>query len=405
MDILEKFIRKVAYKFPKGYPDINNPEDKALLFELLEFDNLLQEGSLVSNTKKAIQKLIKDHSGFFDTQNDNYRISNLKKIKSEEFVEKIKQSFPEVKNIQVIGPGEGKNTKNSTPKGSSKYNMYQFDTEDGEVIMILSGGMAANKGQQFEDRIYIGLRDAVGYPMEDVTDPIIKQILQELNINPETLQDGAVEQTGGKDTKRPLDLEKGPEDSGKVIADVAIEADKPYYLSIKDKTGDNIYNGGNVSSITFNSEKDRIILDKNTFDADRTKVKLFDIFKVDPEKIVTGLNNYINKSGPEEIFQEVNFDKTEVSKMIGSAVDYGYYYVRQADGDSVKIIPILTPEATYKLIGTPTSVKVRYPSVKTKTTGIIIELENSSAGFTKVLIEIRNAQGGIDRPSIKAKIL
>ena len=36
MDVLEKFIRKVAYKFPKGYPDINNPEDKALLFTLLE---------------------------------------------------------------------------------------------------------------------------------------------------------------------------------------------------------------------------------------------------------------------------------------------------------------------------------------------------------------------------------
>ena len=46
MDILEKFIRKVAYKFPKGYPDINNPEDRALLFELLGFDQLLTEKKL-----------------------------------------------------------------------------------------------------------------------------------------------------------------------------------------------------------------------------------------------------------------------------------------------------------------------------------------------------------------------
>ena len=36
MDILEKFIRKVAYKFPKGYPDINNPEDKALLESIVQ---------------------------------------------------------------------------------------------------------------------------------------------------------------------------------------------------------------------------------------------------------------------------------------------------------------------------------------------------------------------------------
>ena len=36
MDILEQFIRDVAYKFPKGYPDMNDPKDKAMLFELAE---------------------------------------------------------------------------------------------------------------------------------------------------------------------------------------------------------------------------------------------------------------------------------------------------------------------------------------------------------------------------------
>jgi len=46
MDILEKFIRKVAYKFPKGYPDINNEQDILLLeslFENLGFDLELTE--------------------------------------------------------------------------------------------------------------------------------------------------------------------------------------------------------------------------------------------------------------------------------------------------------------------------------------------------------------------------
>jgi len=46
MDILEKFIRQVSYKFPKGYPDINNPEDKALLFELLGVEQFLAETTL-----------------------------------------------------------------------------------------------------------------------------------------------------------------------------------------------------------------------------------------------------------------------------------------------------------------------------------------------------------------------
>jgi len=47
MDAIEEFLHKVSYKFPKGYPDINDPKDKALLFELIKeqtdsFDTLIQ---------------------------------------------------------------------------------------------------------------------------------------------------------------------------------------------------------------------------------------------------------------------------------------------------------------------------------------------------------------------------
>jgi len=36
MDIVEKFIRQISYKFPKGYPDMNNEQDVVLLNSLLE---------------------------------------------------------------------------------------------------------------------------------------------------------------------------------------------------------------------------------------------------------------------------------------------------------------------------------------------------------------------------------
>ena len=36
MDIVEKFIRQISYKFPKGYIDINNEQDVILLNSLLE---------------------------------------------------------------------------------------------------------------------------------------------------------------------------------------------------------------------------------------------------------------------------------------------------------------------------------------------------------------------------------
>jgi len=61
MDILDKFLNKVAYKFPKGYPDMNSPEDVLLLKTLLESYtkeevSLIKEGSKVYDTtiKKAL---------------------------------------------------------------------------------------------------------------------------------------------------------------------------------------------------------------------------------------------------------------------------------------------------------------------------------------------------------------
>lgn len=41
MDVLDKFLRKVSYKFPKGYPDINDEQDMLMLEGMLK--NLLGE--------------------------------------------------------------------------------------------------------------------------------------------------------------------------------------------------------------------------------------------------------------------------------------------------------------------------------------------------------------------------
>jgi hypothetical protein len=36
MDVLDKFLRKVSYKFPKGYPDINDAQDMLMLEGILK---------------------------------------------------------------------------------------------------------------------------------------------------------------------------------------------------------------------------------------------------------------------------------------------------------------------------------------------------------------------------------
>ena len=49
MDPITKFLHNISYKFPKGYPDMNDPKDKDMLFniinEVFEGKTLLNEGS------------------------------------------------------------------------------------------------------------------------------------------------------------------------------------------------------------------------------------------------------------------------------------------------------------------------------------------------------------------------
>ena len=51
MDVLDKFLNSVSYKFPKGYPDINDPQDMEMLKSLMEEytgeKQVLKEGSEV----------------------------------------------------------------------------------------------------------------------------------------------------------------------------------------------------------------------------------------------------------------------------------------------------------------------------------------------------------------------
>ena len=56
MDPITKYLHRIAYKFPKGYPDVNNPEEKAMLISLVE-----QQLSLFSDEELAA--MIKKDTG------------------------------------------------------------------------------------------------------------------------------------------------------------------------------------------------------------------------------------------------------------------------------------------------------------------------------------------------------
>ena len=53
MDALERYINRVAYKFPKGYPDVNDPKDMEMLMEmvnsLLEVEEEEEKSKITKN--------------------------------------------------------------------------------------------------------------------------------------------------------------------------------------------------------------------------------------------------------------------------------------------------------------------------------------------------------------------
>ena len=120
MDALDLFFKKFSYKFDKGYPDMNNEQDILLLESLLGFS--LEEGA---KEKKAVQKIIDANPGKFDTMANDFRIANVAKVSSDEFVDAIKTAYGADVEVEVTPPRTGDNK-------SGKFNMYTFN-DDGNI--------------------------------------------------------------------------------------------------------------------------------------------------------------------------------------------------------------------------------------------------------------------------------
>lgn len=66
MDVIEKFLHSISYKFPKGYPDINNPQDVTLLEnELSKLGISLTELNAPDHWKQRV----KERSNILDIEN------------------------------------------------------------------------------------------------------------------------------------------------------------------------------------------------------------------------------------------------------------------------------------------------------------------------------------------------
>jgi len=395
MNIFEQFLNKISHKFPKGYPDMNNEQDisllESLVSEVLGEDIKLNEGTIKQNTVSAIQSIINSKWGKqynFKTQSEWFRLGNLDKIPSDQFLKIIKDVFGNPK-VSVLKPKEGENP-------SSKFNMYLFNTSDGPVKIVLSGG--ANVGEKYEQDFVSRLKANAGSNINDIDDPDVKKLFTTLKINPSKLSPDDISFAGTTDTKRSLSFE-GPQNIGPKIADIIIKPD--YYISLKNISGGTFYNGGTIPFIIEKNGK--AVYEPSKFDTKPMMAAIFKAFQIDPKKVAQGVNEYIVGSGKiPNSFISVSGDTNALRNLIASGYGYGYWYVREKKND-IFIYNINTAKDAYNLVGDIKDISIKYPNAGTKSLTLKLTAESPILGQVNYLIEIRNTQGKLLPLDLKMK--
>jgi predicted transcriptional regulator len=203
MDVFDKFFKKYSYKFPKGYPDMKNEQDVLLLenilYNLLEERITLYEASEV-DAKKAIEilknKLNLTDSDFTKESSVRYKIL-VPRSERYNYVEKI---------TKLPGFKYNPNAKGSSI-GAIEYNGISFLLKPSN----LQG--RASAGTENEDVI---VNEINNYIYEGAKNIVFKSPNKTLKIN---------------NVKEAVAV--GYDVSGGKKADIIINADKNYPISIK----------------------------------------------------------------------------------------------------------------------------------------------------------------------------
>ena len=155
MDIFDKFFKKYAYKFDKGYPDMDNPSDVALLESLFKQIGveitLKEEVPNLSGTKKAVALIsqeLGDEYGIRPLPSKPNRLS-APGIKDEStFLDIIKKVFGPETEIKVFGPRQGSNP-------SGKFPMFQFNTDEFDQVNMLASFSAPGGAGKSNEAVFI----------------------------------------------------------------------------------------------------------------------------------------------------------------------------------------------------------------------------------------------------------
>ena len=143
MDAIDKFLKKYSYKFPKGYPDMNNEQDILLMESILsELDINLDE--VKQPYTKIINALLsaEEASGKLGSHSKSQRVKNIGNISNEDFIDILSNVFDvDTKDIKILPP-------KAIGNPSSGNFAFQFPIEDQEVTIVLG---TKTRGTAIED--------------------------------------------------------------------------------------------------------------------------------------------------------------------------------------------------------------------------------------------------------------
>jgi len=307
-------------------------------------------------------------------------------------------------NLKLVKVVPKKTETADAESKSSKYPTHVVvDDNNVEHYVILTGGAMANTGMAFERQKAEEVKANMS-PELQAQNPLfkaIKQVVGSVNF---------VESEVGFGQLVKRQLSGKPNDVGPSIADLVLIDDtgKKYYISLKASSGKTIANNGIGN--TFELKGTTVITHPNAV-AD----KLFAAAHFDKEEVARGVEAYMKQVvyGKKEAIQVSGYDEQTLLDYLGSAIDYGYYYVRGLKSDTYEVYDLTTKDKMENtFLGKIHNVKVQYPYYhgpgareKRKSADIIVTTitnapvtEPGDASKSKLhtfTFQIRNASGDI----------
>jgi hypothetical protein len=327
MNPIEQFLYKVSYKFPKGYPDINDEQDMLMLEGMLKEIGINLKEAKWDNEALAIKQLAQKFPDKYEIMGAKNRIANSKKVSPQEFTNDIKSTF----NVDVKKMYPPK----VSPNPSGKFNLFVFDIpiegETVEVGVILAGGASANKGIEFENQVANDLQTYKDGGDQFVYKDLTESIVSEFGLTPTNFK---IIPEGKKNQKRslvftpngPLISTPGGQSVAETLTDITLlKEGKPIYISLK--FGDSL--------TLFNSGAKTIFPEKEILSGKITNpngVALLEMLGIDNEIFCRVFNEYEeDKTGTnfKQFHQKTeNPDQAKITRFMESGIGSGYYMLK-----------------------------------------------------------------------------